>query len=384
MKKILFTNFFKDTLKFFIIINVSIALIVWVIQAVNYLDFITKDGHGFQVYFSYTIMNFPKIFERILPLIFFISLFYKLQEYEQKNELLIFWTVGINKLYFINMVIFYSFFFVFFQIILASYVTPKAQDKARSIIRNSNIDFFPSLIKEGKFIDTVKNLTIFIESKDLDGNYNNIFLEDLKLSSVSAQPGKSQIIYAKKGLLKNDNGKRYLELINGKIINNNNFKLTSFSFKKIDFNLSKYTSKSTTFPKMQELSSMSLFKCLYYYFKFKGPFNSGDKKTIDVFLICDKNSIKDVKEEFFKRFYKPINIPLIALLTCLIILVPKEHQKYNVLKFIIFLVAVSIMVISEASLRYIGQSVLGASFFIFFPLILFLTIYIILFRKLKN
>ena len=258
MKKILFTNFFKDTLKFFIIINVSIALIVWVIQAVNYLDFITKDGHGFQVYFSYTIMNFPKIFERILPLIFFISLFYKLQEYEQKNELLIFWTVGINKLYFINMVIFYSFFFVFFQIILASYVTPKAQDKARSIIRNSNIDFFPSLIKEGKFIDTVKNLTIFIESKDLDGNYNNIFLEDLKLSSVSAQPGKSQIIYAKKGLLKNDNGKRYLELINGKIINNNNFKLTSFSFKKIDFNLSKYTSKSTTFPKMQELSSMSL------------------------------------------------------------------------------------------------------------------------------
>ena len=384
MKKILFTNFFKDTLKFFIIINVSIALIVWVIQAVNYLDFITKDGHGFQVYFSYTIMNFPKIFERILPLIFFISLFYKLQEYEQKNELLIFWTVGINKLYFINMVIFYSFFFVFFQIILASYVTPKAQDKARSIIRNSNIDFFPSLIKEGKFIDTVKNLTIFIESKDLDGNYNNIFLEDLKLSSVSAQPGKSQIIYAKKGLLKNDNGKRYLELINGKIINNNNFKLTSFSFKKIDFNLSKYTSKSTTFPKMQELSSMSLFKCLYYYFKFKGPFNSGDKKTIDVFLICDKNSIKDVKEEFFKRFYKPINIPLIALLTCLIILVPKEHQKYNVLKFIIFLVAVSIIVISEASLRYIGQSVLGASFFIFFPLILFLTIYIILFRKLKN
>lgn len=282
------------------------------------------------------------------------------------------------------MVIFYSFFFVFFQIILASYITPKAQDGARSIIRNSNIDFFPSLIKEGKFIDTVKNLTIFIESKDLDGNYNNIFLEDLKLSSVSAEPGKSQIIYAKKGLLKNDNGKRYLELIDGKIINNNNFKLTSFSFKKIDFNLSKYTSKSTTFPKMQELSSMSLFKCLYYYFKFKGPFNSGDKKTIDVFLICDQNSIKDVKEEFFKRFYKPINIPLIALLTCLIILVPKEHQKYNVLKFIIFLAVVFIIVISEASLRYIGQSVLGASFFIFFPLILFLTIYINLFIKLKN
>ena len=378
MKKLLFTNFFKDILKFFIIINVSIAVIVWVIQAVNYLDFVTKDGHGLKVYFSYALLNFPKIFERILPLIFFISLFYKLQEYEHKNELLIFWTIGINKLYFINMVISYSFLFMFFQIILSSYITPKTQAEARSIIKNSNIDFFPSLIKEGKFIDTVRNLTIFIESKDVDGNYNNIFLEDLSRGDSSFENGKSQVIYAKKGSLRIDNNRNYLELIDGQIINKNNLKLTSFSFKKIDFDLSNYDSKSIIVPKIQELKSIILLKCLNYFSKNK------ERKSIGKHLNCDQNSIKHVKQEALKRFYKPLSIPLIALLTCLIILISKEHRKYNIFKLIIFTSIILVIVISETSLRYAGHNMLGTSFFIFFPLILFLTTYLVLFKILKN
>ena len=380
MKKLLFINFFKDILKFFIIINISIAIIVWVIQAVNYLDFVTKDGHGLQVYFSYTLFNFPKIFGRILPLIFFIALFYKLQEYEQKNELLIFWTIGINKLYFINMIISYSFLFMFFQIILSSYITPITQAGARSIIKNSNIDFFPSLIKEGKFIDTVRSLTIFIESKNAEGNYNNIFLEDLSRSTgdSSFETGKSQIIYAKKGSLKSDNNRKYLELIDGKIINKNNLKLTSFSFKKIDFDLSTYDSKSIMVPKIQELKSTTLLKCINYFSEKKEP------KLIGKHLKCDKDSIKDVNQETLKRFYKPITIPLIALLTCLIILVPKEHRKYNLFKLIIFSLIILVIVISETSLRYTGYNMLGTSFFIFFPIILFLTAYASLYKSLKN
>ena len=52
------------------------------------------------------------------------------------------------------------------QIILGSYLSPVSQLKARNLIKESNIDFFTSLIKEGKFINAVKGLTIFIENKD--------------------------------------------------------------------------------------------------------------------------------------------------------------------------------------------------------------------------
>ena len=375
MKKLLFQKFAKDTFKFFTLLCLSIGLIVWVIQAVGFLDIVIEDGHSIYVYFFYSILNFPKIISRIFPFIFFVSLFYQISQYELKNELLIFWTNGINKIQFVNVVITYSMLVLFFQVFLSSYVSPLGQNEARSFIRNSNIDFFPSLIKEGKFIDTVSNLTIFIKSKDNDGNYINIFLKD----DLKKQPNKSQIIYAKKGKLINKDKTRYLQLFDGKILDFNNKKVTNFSFEKINFNLLKFDSKTTIFPKIQEIPSKLLVGCLYYHYK----------KNINEFnkiknFICKKESIKIIKQEALKRFYKPIYFPLLALLSCLLIFKSKESANYNYFKFYLFTFIFFILIISEISLRYASSNLGGMYFFIFFPIFSFLIVYTFLVTKFKN
>ena len=375
MKKLLFQKFAKDTFKFFTLLCLSIGLIVWVIQAVGFLDIVIEDGHSIYVYFFYSILNFPKIISRIFPFIFFVSLFYQISQYELKNELLIFWTNGINKIQFVNVVITYSMLVLFFQIFLSSYVSPLGQNEARSFIRNSNIDFFPSLIKEGKFIDTVSNLTIFIKSKDNDGNYINIFLKD----DLKKQPNKSQIIYAKKGKLINKDKTRYLQLLDGKILDFNNKKVTNFSFERINLNLSKFDSKTTTFPKIQEIPSKLLVECLYYDYKKKiNEFNKIKN------FICKKESIKIIKQEALKRFYKPIYFPLLALLSCLLIFKSKESVNYNYFKFYLFTFIFFILIISEISLRYASSLLSGMYFFIFFPILSFLTVYTFLVTKFKN
>ena len=91
MKKNIFNNLSIDIGYFFLLTMASIGLIIWVIQAVNFLDIVSEDGHSLRVYFFYTIYSLPKIFGKILPLIFFISVFYILIIYENKNELIIFW-----------------------------------------------------------------------------------------------------------------------------------------------------------------------------------------------------------------------------------------------------------------------------------------------------
>jgi len=378
MKKLLFQKFLKDTLKFFIVICFSVGLIVWVVQAVNYLDFVIEDGHGLYVYFSYSILSFPKIIHRILPFVFFISLFYQIVQYELKNELLIFWTNGINKIQFINVVIIYSILITLFQIFLGAYLSPASQNEARSFIRNSNIDFFPSLIKEGKFIDTVSDLTIFIESKDKLGNYKNIFLNESYGKNKKINQSKSQMIYAKNGILVNEGKNRYFELTDGKMINKDNGKITNFAFKKINFNLNKFDSKSTSFPKIQELTSNLLFQCLYY------DYRNEKNKLVSRLLSCDNASIKNIKQEIFKRFYKPIYFPLLALISCLLIFRSKESVKYNRYRICLFFTIFSILVVSEISLRYAAYNALGMYFFILFPILIFFTIYISLIIKLKN
>ena len=124
MEKLIFRKFFIDIIGFFLVGIISLSLIVWVIQAVNYLDFVSEDGHSFRVYFYYTLLSFPKIFSRLLLFIFFISIFYTILRYEEKNELLILWTNGIKKKQFLNFIIKISFLLILIQIILNAFRLP--------------------------------------------------------------------------------------------------------------------------------------------------------------------------------------------------------------------------------------------------------------------
>ena len=63
------------------------------------------------------------------------------------------------------------------------------------------------LFKEKKFLDIVEDLTIFVESKDKDGNLKNIYLKD------QVKDEESQIIYAKSGKLVSKNNKNFFGLL---------------------------------------------------------------------------------------------------------------------------------------------------------------------------
>ena len=206
MKKLIFRKFIKDTTSFFILMCLVVGLIVWTLQAVNYFDYVVQDGHGLKTYFFYTILNFPKIIHRIIPFIFFISLFFILIDYEMRNELLIYWTSGISKLNFAHRIIVFSLILAIFQILIGGFFSPFSQYKGREILKDSNIDFFTSLIKEGKFINAVDGLTIFIKKKNDDETFNNVFIDD-------SSKNKSRMIYAKNGSIIENEKKKYSKFI---------------------------------------------------------------------------------------------------------------------------------------------------------------------------
>ena len=48
-----------------------------------------------------------------------------------------------------------------FQIIFTSLLVPRSQELSRSLMKNSNVDFFESFIKPKKFNDSIRDFTIF-------------------------------------------------------------------------------------------------------------------------------------------------------------------------------------------------------------------------------
>ena len=367
MKKLIFKKLLFDITVFFLISSVTLGLIVWVIQAVNYMDFITEDGHSLGIYFKYTLLSLPKILSRILPFILFISVFYNLIKLENNNELLVYWTYGISKLKFINILFIFSLIFLIIQIFLNIYVVPISLDKGRDYIKKSDLDFFPSLIKEKKFIDTVSDLTIFVDKINSKGELVNIFLKD------QIEDNESQIIHAKKGILQKQNGKNFLVLVDGEFINNLEGKVTNFSFKKTNFDLSKYSTKTTTYRKIQEVDIMVLINCL------KNLYLKTNYTEVEDF-VCNNESLKNIKQETLKRIFKPFYIPVICLIASLLIFASKDSYAYSRVKIILFLLGIIALIASEISVRYSGLDNTKSLIFIGIPLMMIFIIYSIIFK----
>ena len=367
MKKTIYKSFIYDFIKFFTLTIFSLSLIVWIIQAVNYLDFVSEDGHGFKVYFLYTLFNIPKVISRLMMFVFFISLFYSIIRMEDKNELIILWINGIKKTELKRLIIFISLFFLFLQLILNVFVTPKSQDLARSFIRGSSIDFLPSLIKEKKFIDIVEGLTIFIDEKRENQKFKNVFLKENIKNSY-------QIIFAKSGEIKLENNNIFMILKNGKLIDKNKKDQRIISFEETVFNLSKYQTKSITMQKIQEADTLFLHNCTSLIRNNNNEslkkFNQriGDSNNR---IHCKKETIKRMYEELLKRLAYPFYIPLLAMIAVLIILKTKEEKSSNLYRMILFFIGFVAIVIGEISVRYASPDLKSNLKFFITPLLLF-------------
>ena len=364
MKKIIFRKFLADCSIFFVISLAAASIIIWVFQAVNYLDIIIEDGRDYIVYLNYTLLNLPKIISKILPFAFFFSFSYVIAKYEMNNELIIFWNFGVSKISFVNLFLSFSILLLFIQIILTAFIVPNSQTMARSIVRTADYNFVDHFIKIKKFNAAVNNLTIYTESKDQDGSYNNIYIKK------NINDENFQIIYAKKGIIKNENNTK-LELFDGENTTVINGKTTSFSFSKFELNLSSFSTNIILVKKTQEHKTTELIECIKSL--------TGNKKNINKIKQrvrnCELKNLDNIISEIYKRLIIPLYLPLLMLIALLLIVHSKEKINYSNQRLKIFLIGLLAIIFSELTLRFVNDSFNNNLIIILIPIILCLFLY---------
>ena len=381
MRNTIYRYFFVEFISLFTLILISICVIVWIVQAVNYLDFVTEDGHAFSVYFTYSILNIPKVISRLIPLVFLISLLTTILQFEKNNELIVFWTSGLNKIRLVNLAFKISILITLFQLLLSLTISPSSLNFARSILKSSSITLFPSLVKEKKFNDTVKGLTVFVEKKKPNGEMLNVFLRDdtssnAKSKTIIAKKGyiitKGVMPFVKVGVLSEQN---FLVLFDGVIHTEKmNNKINFLNFYKTEINLSYFDTKTTTYPKIQENNTLSLLNCIK-------PFLDEGKTTLLEFQ-C-RARIDDITAELNRRFGMPLYIPIISIIICYLLSSRIESKYYFFQKYIVFITAFTILVFAEIMVRYSGNSALGSIIYYSLPPLLILLNYLNLIRIFK-
>jgi len=359
MNKLIYKKILNDFLVFFLITLVASSIIVWVFQAVSFLDIMIEDGRGYLTYINYSLLNIPKIISKLFPFILFFSFFYILNKNEDNNELLIFWNFGIDKIQIVYLFFYFSIFLMIFQIILTSLVVPNSLQYSRNLIKNSKVNIFQGFIKSNKFNDIIKGLTIYAEDQTDDGNFSNIYIKkDIEKNSF-------QITYANKGVLK-IKPNNILELYNGETINSLNGKITKFKFERSDFNLNNMQTDIIEVNKIQETTSLVLFACLNKLFKKNINFLES-VKLLNSSHNCKIDNVQNVYRELYKRFIVPLYIPILFLITLFLILSSKEKKNFKKLKVIIFIINFLIIIWSETSLKFIGNSFHENYFLVIMP-----------------
>ena len=375
MKKILFRKLLYDYIVFLFIALLSTTIVIWVFQAVNYLDIMIEDGRDYLVYINFSLLNFPKILSKIFPFILFFSIFYVTIKYELNNELMIFWNFGIHKIQIINFIFKVSILLTLIQIILTSIVVPKSQDMARSFLRSSSVNFFDNFIKPQRFNDTIKGVTIYSDKKDNEGNLKNLYLKK------ELDNNNFQITYAKKGSFKEFGNTTILVLYEGATITSKNREITNISFSKSDFSLSNLETNTTTYKKIQEISSFNLLFCIKNFYKLDNAKFQIETKNIEN---CSRRDIQNLIKEFYKRFIIPFYIPVLSLIPFLLITTSKENSKYNKLRINTFLIGFFVIIFSETTIRFISNITIQNFILIAIPLNLLLFFYLFLFYKFKT
>ena len=190
MKNRIYKYIFHEFIRNFIVILFAFAAVIWTIQAVNFLDLVTDDGHAFRIYLLYSFLTISKVVTKLIPFSFLIASVITILKLEKDNELIVLWASGLNKIHIVNLIFRISILMVLVQLLMATIVNPKTLNISRILLKNSELQFVPSLLKVKQFNDTLKGLTVFVENKKVNGTYENIFICTIFIS-VFNKDGKS-------------------------------------------------------------------------------------------------------------------------------------------------------------------------------------------------
>ncbi len=361
----IYQNFLIEIIKTFLVILFGLSIIALTVRAVNFLELIVDSGYPPSTYFKYSFLNLFSIAPKFVPLSFLLALTLFIIKHIQDSEFVILWTSGVEKIKIVKLFFLISVLVLIFYIILSTLLTPYALNKSRMLLGKENLNSFLPTVRTNRFSDSFKGFTLIVNEK-VDNKLKNIFLHDkgnnLKNLSSDSSKIKNTTIIAKSGIIE----KKKMFLLNGQIITSkiDINKNEVIKFEQLNIDLSDLSTTTIKQPKLQETSTFELLNC----FRNKIFQNSE----------CNQEIKQEIIPTLNRRIVLPLYIPVIALI-CSLLLIKSKKKLFN--KVSVFLYSFILLVFTEMAVRYTGINNFIKVFFIIFPILLFITIYVFLSRK---
>lgn len=231
-----------------LLITFSLTSIVWLTQALRFVEFIVNQGVSIAVFLNLTLLLIPSLLLMIFPPALFCAVLFTYNKLTADSELVVMQAMGLSRWRLALPALIVASVVMLLTYSIAMYLQPLSHKQfkdSHSVLRNSYVSL---LLQEGVFSTPVDGLTVFVRERDANGKLRGILVHD------NRQPTKAITMMAESGnLVETPQGPRFL-LENGNRQEMADGRLSLLNFESYTLDISFYTnSMKERQPDMQEL-----------------------------------------------------------------------------------------------------------------------------------
>lgn len=201
-----------------LLLTFSLTSIVWLAQALRFIDFMVNQGVPLSVFLTLTALLIPSLLQMILPPALFCSVLFVYNRLAMDSELVVMQAAGLSRWRLAMPALQTAMMVMAVTYVMAFYLQPASYRQFRdmqSFLRNNYVSI---LLQEGVFSNPVDGLTVFIRERDKDNIYG-LLVQDSRgqEGSVTMMAEEGKLVETPKGprfLLKNGNRQ---EVRNGRL-----------------------------------------------------------------------------------------------------------------------------------------------------------------------
>lgn len=221
-----------------LLVTVSLTSIVWLTQALRFIDFIVNRGLSIGSFLYLTALLIPSLLLLILPIALFVAVVFAYNKLASDSELVVMKAAGLSPIQLVKPVVVVGAVVMCMCYVMSLYLMPltKRQFKeAQTFLRDN---YASVLLQEEVFNTPVDGLTVFIRQREDDGTLSGILVHDSRII------GQTTTMMAEKAqLMQSPTGPQFY-LIKGQRQEKRNGTVTWLDFDSYSIDLSFYTKQA--------------------------------------------------------------------------------------------------------------------------------------------
>lgn len=192
-----------------ILVSAALALVVWLTQSLQFLQFVINKGLAIGAWLKLTLLLLPWFLSVILPAALFLVTLFVYNKLIMDRELVIAQAAGISRLGLARPALISAAAAATVGYILTLGLVPAAFQSFRTLQWTIRNDVSQIMLREGAFNQLTKDLTVYVRGRAQNGDLLGLLIHDTRA------PDATLTIMAERGALgRTDTGSRVL-LFNG-------------------------------------------------------------------------------------------------------------------------------------------------------------------------